>query len=67
MTAASIDFCTTEIFFFFVVGRNSVSFAPRAGCKSFVALWLAHRGGAKLAEFRPGGGAKLFPAGALFT
>jgi hypothetical protein len=51
-------------FFLFLVGRNSVSFAPACPRKSFVARRLLRWGGAKLSEFRPGGGAKLSPGGA---
>jgi hypothetical protein len=29
------DFCTTELFFFFHVGRNSANFAPPRSRKSF--------------------------------
>jgi hypothetical protein len=60
-------FCPTEIFFFFLVGRNSVNFAPARPRKSFAARRLVRGGGAKLPRFRPGGGAKSSPGGALFV
>jgi hypothetical protein len=49
------------------VERNSANFAPLCPRKLFVAHRLARGGGAKLSEFRPGGGAKLFPGGAKFV
>jgi hypothetical protein len=58
------EFCTTEIFFFFHVVQNSTNFAPPCPRKSFVTHWLGRGGGAKLSEFRTGGGAKLSPGGA---
>jgi hypothetical protein len=61
------DFCLREIFFLFLVGRNSANFAPRGERKLFAGWRLARGGGAKLSEFRPGGGAKLFPGGAKFV
>jgi hypothetical protein len=57
----------STIFFFFLVGRNSPSFAPPCPRKSFVARQFVCRGGAKLPEFRPGGRAKLPPGGAKFV
>jgi hypothetical protein len=59
------DFCITEIFFFFLVGRNWSNFAPPCPRKSFVDHWLVSEGGAKWSEFRPGGGAKLASGGAF--
>jgi hypothetical protein len=61
------DFCLTEIFFFFLVGRNSANFAPACPRKSFVARRLARGSAAKLSEFRPGGGAKIVRGGAKFV
>jgi hypothetical protein len=52
------DFCTSESFFFFLVVRNSANFAPARPRKSFAGCRFVRLGGAKLTEFRPGGGAK---------
>ena len=54
-------------FFLFLVERNSANFAPRRPRKSFADDWLASGSGAKLPEFRSGGGAKLklSPGGAF--
>jgi hypothetical protein len=54
-------------FFLFLVGRYSANFAPPRPRKSFAGWLLVCGGGAKLPEFRPGGGAKLSPGGALFV
>ena len=54
----SFDFRSTKFFFFFLVGRNSASFAPPARCKSFEHSQMECGSGAKLTEFRPGGGTK---------
>jgi hypothetical protein len=54
-------------FFLFLVERNSANFAPLSPRKSFVAHRLVRGGGAKLTEFRSGGGAKLSPGGAKFV
>jgi hypothetical protein len=55
-------------FFLFLVDRNSADFGPARPRKSFVAHQFVSGSGAKLSEFRPGGGAKLKlpPGGALF-
>jgi hypothetical protein len=66
VSGQAVDFCPSEIFFFFLVGRNSVNFAPRGARKSFAGCPLASGGGAKLSEFRPGGATKIVPGEALF-
>jgi hypothetical protein len=63
----SHEFCTHENFFLFLVGRNSANLGPACPRKSFAGSWLACGGGAKLTEFRPGGGAKLHPGEAKFV
>jgi hypothetical protein len=60
-------FLPQQIFFFFQVGRYSANFASRAGSKSLAAQRFVCAGGAKLSEFRPGGGAKSFLGRALFV
>jgi hypothetical protein len=52
------------LFFLFLVVRNSASFAPPCPRKMFADWWLECGSGAKLSEFRPGGGAKLPRVGA---
>jgi hypothetical protein len=64
--AHGIVFCLTEIFFFFLVGRNSANFASARRCKLAARCRLACGGEAKLAEFRLGGRAKIAPGEALF-
>src|SRR5687768_12557969 len=60
-------FSPQQNFFFFLVGRNSAGFAPARSRKSFPGSELARGGGAKLTEFRPGGGTKLSSGGAKFV
>src|SRR5688572_29283945 len=55
------------MFFLFFVGRNSVNFAPPCPRKSLAGWWFVCGSGAKLIEFRPGGGAKLSLGGAKFV
>ena len=57
----SAHFRPTKNFFFFLVGRNSASFAPARLRKSFASWQLLCGGGAKRTRFRPGGGTKLSP------
>jgi hypothetical protein len=54
-------------FFLFLVGRNSSNFAPARSRKLFAGWRMGCRGGAKLSEFRSGGGAKLSSGGAKFV
>jgi hypothetical protein len=54
-------------FFLFLVERNSANFTPPRPRKSLADDWLVSGSGAKLPEFRSGGGAKLFPGGAKFA
>jgi hypothetical protein len=61
------DFCLTGNFFFFLVGRNSVTFAPPCPRKSFAAYRLGRGSGAKWSEFRPGGAAKFVSGEAKFV
>jgi len=53
--ARQLSISPQQIFFFFLVGRNSASFASARPRKSFAARRFVSRGEAKLPEFRLGG------------
>ena len=44
VSGQALEFCPSEIFFFFHVGRNLVNFAPARGGKSFAACRLVFGG-----------------------
>jgi hypothetical protein len=55
------------IFFFFLVGRYWVDFAPPGVRKLLGGNCFGGGGGAKWPAFRPGGGTLFVPGGALFS
>jgi hypothetical protein len=61
-------FFAPRLFFFLLLGGLiSPNAPPRGARKSFADGKFVRGGGAKLCEFRPGGGAKLSPCGAKFV